>query len=335
MGGVFHTSVNVGFIQWMHSRHPNAHLYFYAECSHVANCMKRTKNQHINYRKFPFSFPINKFTLIIRDLSGCLYVICVLFHANKQDIIFITNLLPLTHWCAYVLNKFAHRNLHIALHGQLEAILPDSTLGLTGPYFKLHGYILRQDRQNRYVVLGTPVYEAIKNHLGIDTQVIIMDHPYAPVTRESFTSFPKTPLRLGQIGVGNRGKGTENLFRLGELLCNEIEENKLELHLVGRLDRALRKQANRWVKWHKKPLTEDEYSLNINELDYVLFLRNSNTGRATPSGSFFDAISHGKPYIALRHPYIIYYNNSIPCSGTICESVEEMADEIRKILLMC
>ena len=334
MTSVFHTAVNAGFIRWMHEKNPEANVYFFSESSHAETCKELLAYQEVKFNIFPFFPQASKFTLLIRDWLGGLYAAYLFFISKKNDILFITNLLPISHWCIFILNVFYRRKLYIALHGQLEALLPDTPLGLTKTYFRLHGPLLKWDIRSQYVVLGKPVYENTKELFSTDTQVIVIDHPY-----ESGKKMPppplKFPLRFGQIGSGNRGKGTEKLFRLGELLYKEIEDGLLELHLVGRLDPELRHLVNPWVKWYEKPLSESYYCMEISKLHHALFLRDAKTGRAVPSGSFFDAIKYGKSFLSLKHPYIEYYIDNLSSCGTICTSVEEMADEIRKLLIIC
>ncbi len=334
MSGVFHTAVNAGFIRWMQKEYPEANLCFLAEKKHTEACRNRLTDQSVIFKKWLFFPRVSKYTLLQRDFLGCLYAIWLLFRARKSDIVFITNLLPLTHWAIFLLNKLRRRPLYMALHGQLEALLPTPSLRFTKFYFRLHAPLFRHDRHTQYVVLGEPVYEAVKGLFCADTQVVVIDHPYES-DRETAPPSLRFPLRFGQIGVGNRGKGTENLFRLGELLREEIEAGKLEILLVGKLDPELRTVVNPWVKWHEKPLSEDSYALEISKLHYSLFLRDSRTGRAVPSGSFFDAIKFQRPFLSLRHPFVEYYAARFPGHGTLCSSIEEMADEIRKILATC
>lgn len=334
MSGVFHAAVNAGFVRWMQAEYPDAEIRFFAERSHAEVCRQKLENQSIIIRKWPWFPPAHKYTLPVRDALGCLYVFWLLVTSRKSDILFITNLLPFTHWILFGWNKLFRRTLFIALHGQLEALLPGSPAGLTKPCFRLHGPLLRRDRHSRYIVLGAPVFEAAKGLFGAETQVIVIDHPHESdehpvVPPDGF------PLRFGQIGVGNRGKGTERLFRLGELLRGEVEAGKIELHLVGALDRELRRCANPWVEWHEKPLSELDFQLAVSELHCALFLRDADTGRAVPSGSFFDAVRHHKPFLSLRHPFVEHYAARFPGRGRFCVSVEEMADVIRKMVETC
>ncbi len=255
MSGVFHTTVNAGFIRWMRREHPTAELCFSAERSHLESCAEQIGNQSVHMIKWPF-FPLaNKYTLPLRDALGCAYALWLFLRSRKDDILFITNLLPVTHWAVFGLNALFRRRLSIALHGQLEALLPGVPLGLTKPYFRAIRLILRRDTSTRYVILGEPIRREGARFFSPAARLTVMDHPYA-IDTETVENPLEFPIRFGQIGVGNRGKGTHRLFQLGEVLREEIEAGKVSLSLVGRLDPELRKAANPWVWWHEKPLPE-------------------------------------------------------------------------------
>lgn len=333
MTGVYHVGVNAGFIRLIREVYPDAGIHFAAEKSHVDACRKRLPGEPVYYRKWPVFPHANKWTLPLRDLLGCMYAVWLFSCSKKADRLFITNLLPLTHWCVWMLNGIFRRQLFIALHGQLEAFLSDSPLRLTRPYFRLHGPLFRWDRRTQYVILGEPVYEAVKHLFARKTKVITIDHPYDYANNDMPVLPLEYPLRFGQVGVGNRGKGTENLFRLGELLQDEIESGKVELHLLGRLDPELRAVTNQWIKWSVKLLSEENFATEINRLHYTLLLRDTRCGQAVASGSFFDSIKYGKPYLSLNSPFVRHYAQRFPGSGNVFSAVEEMAEAIREMIL--
>lgn len=331
MAGVFHAGVNAGFIRLMHEVYPDAEIHFTAEKSHIAACRKRLPGASVRYRKWPVFPKATKWSLPVRDILGCMYVVWLFLCSRKTDHLFITNLLPLTHWCVWVLNGIFQRKICIALHGQLEVFLPDSPLHLTKAYFRLHGFLFRRDWRTQYVILGVPVYETVKPLFNRKMKVIIIDHPYDYGDNEAPVLPLEYPLRFGQVGVGNRGKGTENLFRLGELLQDEIEAGQVELHLVGRLDPELRVVANRWVKWSVESLSEEDFAEKINSLHYTLLLRDARSGQAVASGSFFDSVKYGKPFLSLDSAFVRHYTGRFPGGGEVFPTIEELADAIRRI----
>ena len=331
MTGVFHAGVNAGFIRLMRDVYPDAELHFTAEKSHAEACRKRLSGVPVRYRKFPFFPKANKFTLPLRDLLGCLHAVRLFGRSRKNDTLFITHLLPLTHGLVWILNGIFRRRLFAVLHGQLEAFRFDTPLRATKHYFRLHGFLFRHDCRTRYVILGEPVYKQAKQWFSPGAKVVVIDHPY---DYDEVTPVPvwEFPLRFGQIGVGNRGKGTEKLFRLGELLQDEIQAGRVELHLVGRLDPALRSVSNRWVNWRVQALSDPDFEREINRLHYTLLLRGAGCGRAVASGSFFDSVKYGKPFLSLDSAFVGHYAGRFPGCGRVYSSVETMAEAIRRIV---
>jgi hypothetical protein len=227
----------------------------------------------------------------------------------------------------FLLNGLFRRTVFVVLHGQMEAFLPNNPLGGTKPYFRLTKPLLKRDAHSRYVVLGEPIYREIASLFSV--RPIVIDHPY-DFEEHIVADEPALPLRLGQIGVGNRGKGTEFLFALAILLRDEIEAGQVEIHLVGRLDPELSAEMNPWVIYHREMLSEEAFAREIARLRYALFLRPAHVGRAVPSGSFFDAVKYGKPFLALDHPFIAHYAARFPGCGTICADTEAIAEAIRQ-----
>lgn len=331
MTGVYHAGVNSGLIRVMRKVFPEAEPVFYGEKSHTEACRGRLADVRIRFRKLPFFPAARKSTLLLRDFLGCFYAFWILAAARKTDAVFINNLLPLTHWTLFLWNKLFRRRLFITLHGQMEAFRSDTPLRGTKHYFRLTGPIFRRDRSTRYVILGEPVYREIARLFSPRPRPVVIDHPYDYDYRAEPPVYAY-PLRFGQIGTGNRGKGTQHLFELGERLREEIEAGKIEISLIGRLDPELRASANPWVKWHEEPLSAPDFEREINRLHYALLLRDAQTGRATPSGSFFDAVKYGKPFLSLDHPFVAHYAGRFPGCGEVYSSVEEVADAIRGLV---
>ncbi|MCD8186255.1 MAG: EpsG family protein [Rikenellaceae bacterium] len=330
MTGPLHAGVNTGFIQiWKHL-YPRSRCRFFAEKEHVANCSERAAGADVLYCPFPVFPRAVKRTLPWRDLLGGVYGLWLLLRTRKADVLFITNLLPVTHWIIVALNRWLRRKVYIALHGQLEALLPDTSLRSTKYYFRLHLPLLRRDRQNRYIVLGEPVYQGVKSFFPEILPPIVIDHPYDYGPQVPAAPFAP-PLRLGQLGIGNRSKGTEKLFRLGILLRQEIEAGKVEIHLIGRLDPELLPQTNRWVNWQKEFVSQESMDRKLHALHYTLLLRDETQGRATASGSFFDTVRSVTPFLSLGSSFVRSYADRFPGCGEIFDSLEQMATAIRQI----
>ena len=331
MGGVYHGGVNVGLIEVMARVFPDLDIVFRSERLHAESVKKRkTTDKEVDYSPWRYFPPVSLKTIFFRDAWGCLYGIGEFLRSKKNDVIFITNLLPFAHRWLCFLNRLFRRELFICLHGQLEALLPGSPLGKTKRYFGLHRRILKTDDRSHYIVLGEPVFEEVKSLFSSRSRVIVIDHPYDYDSAPSELPSYALPLRFGQIGTGNSGKGTQRLFELAALLRPEIEARELEFHLIGRLDSRSTPLGNGLVNTSDHSLSDERFRKKIENLHYTLFLRGKDEARGVPSGSFFDAVKVGKPYLSLENGFVAHYHKRFPGTGSLFPTMEEMAKYIRQ-----
>lgn len=163
MSGVYHADINSCLMKIVRQIRPGADFTLYAERGHLAACRKRAGDMVFRQVAFPF-FPAAVLrTILLRDLLAALYAVVILLSSRKKDRIFITNLLPLTHWALFVVNRFKGCSLIICLHGQLEAFSKGNRLRGTRLYFGLQRPLFRIDRHTRYVVPGEAVYKEVSS----------------------------------------------------------------------------------------------------------------------------------------------------------------------------
>jgi hypothetical protein len=179
--------------------------------------------------------------------------------------------------------------------------------------------------------LGEVVYQQTSHLFSSSSRTIIIDHPY------HYNSFLKPPaydypLKMGQIGVGDHGKGTHLIFELAEKLQHYIQSGKLELLIIGPLNPKLHAYTNGFVTYFNEPLSSADFSEKISHLHYALFFRDSTQGVGVASGSFFDAVKYKKPFMSLQNPFIQHYAARFPGTGSICESLADMAEKIEYII---
>lgn len=325
MSGEYHVEINLGLLLIISNIYADYDYKFYGEKNHVASLLKRNLSKKITYKAFPFFPKAVLKTILVRDFFGCIYSFIGFFTSKKEDILFFTNVLPFTHWSIFVLNWFFKRECFICLHGQLEAYIPGNNLRFTKYYFGLQLPIYKNDKKNRYVVFGDIIYKQIENIFGNKTKCIVIDHPYIYDYKKGSTVELNLPIKIGQIGVGDYGKGTQFIFELAELLKSYILESKVKICLVGKLNESLRDLDNGLVEWHSEPLSSEDFNSKIEQLHFSLFFRDKTTGTVVASGSFMDTVKYLKPYLAIENPYIEFYNSKFPNSGELFENVEMMA----------
>lgn len=325
MSGSYHVEINLGLLSIMSEIYNNYDFEFNGEKSHVASLSKRNLSKKISYKVFTFFPKAVLKTILLRDFCGCIYSVIGFFKSKKMDVIFFTNVLPFTHWCIFILNYFFKRECFVCLHGQLEAYITGNNLRFTRYYFSLQLPIYRNDKINRYVVFGDIIYKQVKNIFNNNSKCIVIDHPYIYDYNMDSSIKLDLPIKIGQIGVGDYGKGTQFIFELAELLKPYILASKLKICLVGKLNEGLRYLDNGLVEWCSEPLSSEDFNAKIEQLHFSLFFRDKTTGTVVASGSFMDTIKYLKPYLAIDNPYIKFYNSKFPNSGVLFKNVETMA----------
>jgi hypothetical protein len=80
------------------------------------------------------------------------------------------------------------------------------------------------------------------------------------------------------------------------------------------------------------PLSREDFVTRAKSVDYVLFLNRPGAYDLVMSGSLMDAFSYAKPIIALKQPLFDYYFETMGDIGYLCESYEEMEEQILDIL---
>ncbi|WP_158648333.1 hypothetical protein [Candidatus Symbiothrix dinenymphae] len=162
--------------------------------------------------------------------------------------------------------------------------------------------------------------------------MIVIDHPYDFEDNDHIMVSNFNPLVIGQIGSGSKSKGTHYLFELATLLKEEIESGKLKIKLVGKLSNTLWHLDNKLVEYGTEILEPSIFEEEIKKLAFSLQLRDSSMGKAVASGTFFDTLKHEKPFLSLNSDYINYYVDAFPKCGKVCDSISDMAKEIKKLL---
>jgi hypothetical protein len=325
MSGGYHVEINSGLVLIASKIYPNFKFVFYGEKRHIKSLENCCLLKSVEYKPLPF-FPNSVLeTILLRDFVGCIYSFLAFFKSKNKDILFFTNILPFSHWVIFILNLIFKRDCFICLHGQLEAYLPGNKLRFTKYYFGLQLPIYKNDIQNKYVVFGDIIYTQIKGIFNINSKCIVIDHPYIYDDNPTDECALNFPIKIGHIGVGDLGKGTQYIFELADLLRDYILQSKLKIYIVGKLNKDLRHLDNGLVDWFVEPLPLDDFKIHIKQLHFSLFFRDKNTGTVVASGSFLDAVKYLKPYLAIQNPYIAFYNNKFPESGVLFEDVKMMA----------
>jgi glycosyltransferase involved in cell wall biosynthesis len=151
----------------------------------------------------------------------------------------------------------------------------------------------------------------------------------------------KTPVfTLKKFAALSRGitEAAPDIFLLEQKLG--VMPDFFELHFKGAVDcegrlAGAEVPAGSSVKLLTKrdTLSPEELDSYINMMDFCVFLYPSNYYRFTASGALLEALAHLKPVVALHNPYFDYVFDKMGDVGYLCDTVDEMAAVVKKIVL--
>ena len=136
---------------------------------------------------------------------------------------------------------------------------------------------------------------------------------------------------MGAIGVGHRAKGTDLLLRLVEMTR---EATQVQFVLIGYVkDRTIRVRRGSRLRILSSNAAMDaaEMRVAIEGIDYALFLLKSTSYVLTESASLADALSSGKPIIALRSEIVEDRFNRFGNIGYLGIDLNEVAKIITRV----
>ena len=331
-----HTGINVALLKIiMMSFKGYSRVDFYAEPRHSAICKQKWKGNSVNFHSMKL-MPGKLFggggKIILRDALSCLYVIRAFVCTNKNDVLIFSLAYPFAQCLIYGLSKLLKRKkIFVCLHGEMEVIIDDRPFR-SKEYQKITKYILKCKSDIHYIVFGESVFYNLKHLFANTSKVIVIEHPYEFEHKQINPATNFHPLVIGQIGLGEKAKGTDHLFELAKILEQEIHNNQLKIKLVGKLNAQLLELDNGLVEYHTDFLNADNFEQEIQSLHYTLQLIPRYKRKVTASGSFFDTIKYQKPFLSLGDEYITYFHKKQPNSGLMFDSIEEMALYIKQIL---
>lgn len=276
--------------------------------------------------------------LLCRTMVSAFQNVRYLFVKRKEPIVYMHS----DAFSIYLLNFFnmiLKRPVWIVCHGELELLI-------NNPRWYKPSFLYKQlfvffykyvpvSRHLHFIVLGESILSNLKKILpeGREKLFVSMEHPYFFKKEHTYKEILHGKLVLGTIGSMNVFKGYYRLLDLAKMLQVPILDNKITL-AVTRIENVKMDYQGliHCASKHNGLLPRNKYEQFINGLDYVLFLYASNSYKFIASGAIFDAISYGKPIIALRNDYFVSIFEQSGDIGYLCENIEEMACLIIKLL---
>lgn len=145
-------------------------------------------------------------------------------------------------------------------------------------------------------------------------------------------AFPTGPIRFGFFGsAAHPAKGYATFLRLASEVASQ--PGSAEFVLVGSIPpRLASPEVTRPLSgFSTEPLSDHDYNQMAAGLHFVIATGSPLHYRLRASATFLDALSHVKPGIYLRTPYVEHYFRQLGDLGYICDSYEEMRNLVLRL----
>lgn len=327
-----HSEVNAGFLSLLELVYQDYKLVFIADKNHYNAIQKINKCECWSYiptKVFSYEpkfFLLNDFILIFK-------IIGMLFRAKKTDTIYLLGIMPLAHIFISFFNSLLQKKCIICLHGQMEAYLDHTKIGMSKYYYRLSKFVFKRNDAIDYLIFG----ESIKNNLSYlftsRKKLIVIDQPYIYheiKEKEIFTV--KTNYTLGILGRFDHSKNINEFFNFVDLLAQEIIENKIIIKIIGKVNCEIPDKYKSLISFYNKTLSKEEFEKEALQLDFVISFTDDNYYKATPSGVFFDCIKWELPILSLNNDFIEYYFTKYKV-GEVFYKTAEMVSFVKNNLL--
>jgi len=220
---------------------------------------------------------------------------------------------------------------YLVLHNQLETVEErPSPVPWRFP-FRV-GLPLRLARTARFrpLVFGDFIRDALTAR-GIGG-VQAIEHPYLFREPPPWQRQPGATVRFATFGFGHASKGTDRLFALAAEIGAAAPGAAEFYHIGAMADPTLAERGGVIVPSPAAPLAREEYDRYADLMDYALFFYPPGMYRYSASGALLDALSHGKPIIALRNPFFSHCFGKMGDIGYLCDSYGDLRDRVAAVV---
>lgn len=324
-----HSEVNAGFLSLLELVYQQNDLVFIADKNHFNAIQKINRCEHWNYIPTKvFSYEPKFF--IINDLILVFKLIRLLFSLKRSDTLYLLGIMPLAHIFISFFNGFFHKKCVICLHGQMEAYLEDTKIGMSKYYYKLSKFVFKRSDTIDYLIFG----ESIKNNLSClftaKKKLIVIDQPYLyNDLKEKNNAKNNTTFTLGILGRFDYSKNINQFFIFVDSLAQEIIEKKIIIKIIGKINCEIPFKYNELISFYDGVLTKEEFENEVLLLDFVISFTDEDYYKATPSGVFFDCIKWEIPILSLNNEFIQYYFTKYSKVGEVFINTSEMISFVK------
>lgn len=204
---------------------------------------------------------------------------------------------------------FRQQQILIFLHG-MEILKSDKQVKrIDRLYAKLLKSAFRVSHSaKKYVVLEQSAHHyLIEHHYLKAKEMLLLPHPYSfkhvEVSRRTLSR--SYPLVMAHIGIARLDKQSHVFFHLAEHFQEFVKAGKLIFRQIGPVLPEVSPYLNSWVQYlpSEEMLSRSAYEQACLGIDYAIFCYPEDAYELTSSGAVLDAITYGKPIMALRNKF--------------------------------
>lgn len=335
--GFEHSSVNAALIDVVSKAYPDEHIVFYGEKEHNALIEARisTDNHKVSFETI--TLPHRNANIDIRAVFDKAIINDILSialsHHVKYVIFTCTTLISIRLLRDKISQGLGNIKIITVLHGILESILNEKNYWFFNKNNQFKNELLKNNSDAlSFLLLGPSIKkQLVELYPQLSRYCICIDHPYHYNPEFCHTPFKKKVISFGALGVLRKVKGSDKFFKLAKEMSNKKMQYSPQFVCVGKVvDKKLRKFIHNDVNVVSPDfaLSSEEFERYVKQIDYAVFLHNPDSYRLTASGVLFDALSYGKPIIALDSPFFRYYFDLLGDIGYLCKNYDELKNTL-------
>jgi hypothetical protein len=311
---------------------------FYSESAHgdiVSNILNNEGIQIIKKRCLLLNRRIiGGWKTLLRDFIGIIYVIKAFIKTRPKDnkVLFFGLVYPIALKFIFFISLLKKTHVFVCLHGELGVFTEDAFFRNRRYFSLMKDELKKKNAYVHYLILGKPIFNVTSHIFSKYNKPIIINHPYLFNKKYEEINTKFEPLVIGQIGTGDRGKGTQYLFEIAKKMEKDILENRVRFVLVGKLDKTLKTFDDGLVEYSDNVIEQEAFKKLIRQLHFTLQLRDSKTARAAANSSFLESLNYGKPFFSLKNSYLDYYLKEADMLNCSFNTVDEIILEIKRFL---
>ena len=190
-----------------------------------------------------------------------------------------------------------------------------------------HALLFAKKSKYDFIVLGDNIKKQLSSIIP-DLNVRSIFHPMSPLKDKRFDKL-NFPIIIGFVGQGTLHKGFDLFLELIDALKNE---NCFRFKMIGRVSNEFKNDKRlKTLELSDNFLSDQDYSAELTNLNYMLMLHAPDKYRLTASGTFVDALEHKIPIIGITNTFIDEYFTQFGLMGYVVNDIESITIKLNEI----